>query len=29
VMSVNDEWAVDDDGLEKEVEAVCVTNENG
>lgn len=29
VMSVNDEWAVDDEGLEKEVEAVCVTNENG
>ena len=28
-MSVNDEWAVDDEGLEKEVEAVCVTNENG
>lgn len=27
--SVSNEWEVDDEGLEKEVEAVCVTNENG
>jgi hypothetical protein len=28
-MSMNNEWAVDNKGLKKEVKAVCMTNKNG